>query len=121
MKKITIILSLILIVSACSNPRIENKIVYDNTLATVLFFSNGDNCNTCDLQAEILKELIIEVKDYIEFQEIINTKDNLSIINSYGIKSFPSVVIIDPNENIIKKFPPGIQSANNIKKYLNKN
>jgi len=120
MKKLINIILLILflmILTACNKQ--EKELMNIDKIGTLLFFSNiENNCESCEIQEEILENKIIKIyKDKINFINISPSK-NEHLINSYGIKIFPTIIISDIKDNIVKRFAPGVQSAKNISQIL---
>jgi thioredoxin-like negative regulator of GroEL len=91
-----------------------------NGKATLIFFQNPDG-GPCKMQKEVLDKL----------QSVRQGNFNLVAINSmkqedqkafydYGIRSLPSLVLVDKNRRIARVFPPGIQSKEVLTASLDK-
>jgi thioredoxin 1 len=81
---------------------------------TILFFMNP-NGRPCQMQNEILSaikdSLVARASTtYIKTTEPAD-RERFSV---YGIRGLPSLIIVDSNNKEIKRFTPGIQSAETI-------
>jgi thiol-disulfide isomerase/thioredoxin len=68
-------------------------------------------CGQCRLQSKILEGL-----EGIEIEPI-DCTENEELVEKYGIVSLPVLIILDDNDNIIKRFD-GITQLDNIKKTI---
>ena len=78
--------------------------------STVVFFLNPQG-GPCKAQNEILKNLQKDRKNnfniaYVSALEQANRK----AFYDYGVRSLPTLVVVDGNGKIAKYFPPGIQT-----------
>ncbi len=91
-----------------STPELKKTIGAGNK-ATVVFFLNP-NGGPCRAQNEILQKLHDERKGsfnivYVSAME----QQNQQAFYDYGIRSLPSLVIVDRSGKVSRVFPPGIQ------------
>jgi len=73
----------------------------------------------CQEQNKIITDLEVKNPNLKTTRVDLTDPANSSLANKYGIRSVPSVVILDGQSKIVKQFTPGIQSQENLKKYLN--
>ncbi len=85
---------------------------------TVVFFINP-NGGPCRAQKEILLELQKDRKGNfnIAYVDAMN-QANQRAFYDYGVRSLPTVVIVDSKGKIAKYFPPGIQNYDTLSKAL---
>ncbi len=86
---------------------------------TLLFFLNPNGA-PCQRQAKILKQSMEQISTKADVSYI-STTDPMSrfSFSRYGIRSLPSLVLLDANGNVSKHFPPGIRSVDEITSALN--
>jgi len=86
---------------------------------TVVFFMNPAGI-PCGQQNEILKKLYQDrgVSFTIAYVSAIRPEDEKAFYD-YGIRSLPSLVLVDSNGNISRHFPPGIQSYDTLAQAMN--
>jgi thioredoxin 1 len=78
---------------------------------TIVFFQNpmGGPCRT---QNEILQRLLKERKNGFNIASVSTMKqEDQRGFYDYGVRSLPTIVLVDKNGNINRFFPPGIQSS----------
>jgi len=76
----------------------------------LLFFINP-NGRPCQIQDSILDEIKPKLSSATEIVYIKTTDPAArEMFYKFGIRSLPNLVLTDLNGNIIKRFPPGIQS-----------
>ncbi|MDH4161180.1 MAG: thioredoxin family protein [Nitrospirota bacterium] len=85
---------------------------------TVVFFINP-NGGPCKAQKEILVQLQKDRKGNfnIAYVDAMN-QANQKAFYDYGVRSLPTVVVVDGKGKIAKYFPPGIQSYDVLAKTL---
>jgi thioredoxin 1 len=90
-----------------STPSIKQAI--ESKKKTVLFFLNP-NGSPCQRQDAILKKLHKNLAEAFNLTYVssINSNDKQAFYD-YGIRSLPSVVLVDSKGKIAHHFPPGIQ------------
>ena len=78
--------------------------------ATLVFFQNPDG-GPCKIQKEVLDKLQSVRKGNFNLVSINSMKqEDQKAFYDYGIRSLPSLVLVDKNGRIARVFPPGIQS-----------
>lgn len=129
LKQIIITLTLIFLTfNANANPAIEqkdqikNKEVTENTInkGTLLLFINpaGRPCQMQDAiiqknKKSILKNISLE---YIK-TTVINDRQKFY---KYGIRGLPSLILLNKNDKVAKRFAPGIRESASIIAEINK-
>ncbi len=72
----------------------------------------------CQQQDKILQAME-EGNSNLEVTRVdVNDPNNSALANKYGIRSVPSVVVLDKEGKTVKQFAPGIQPESTLKKYL---
>jgi thioredoxin 1 len=86
----------------------------DSAKGSLLFFLNP-NGRPCQIQDQYLSEIRTQIDEVANIVYIRTTDPNdKSLFYKYGIRSLPSMIILDENENIAQRFSPGIQSSSSI-------
>ncbi len=81
---------------------------------TLLFFLNP-NGRPCQIQDKILNDLKHEISKKLEIQYIKTTNpDDRQSFYDYSVRALPSLVIIDSNLKVVKRFTPGIKRKTDI-------
>ncbi len=79
--------------------------------STVVFFLNP-NGGPCKAQNEILQKLQKDRKSNFNIADVSALEQaNQKAFYDYGVRSLPTLVLVDSKGKIAKVFPPGIQSA----------
>jgi len=73
----------------------------------------------CQQQNEILSKMEEENSDITINRVDVNNPASSDLMNKYGIRTVPSIVILDEDGKTVNQFTPGIQSQATLKKYLN--
>jgi thiol-disulfide isomerase/thioredoxin len=82
--------------------------------ATLVFFQNP-NGGPCKIQKEILDKLQSDRKGNFNIVAISTMKpEDQKAFYDYGIRSLPSLVLVDKSSRIARVFPPGIQSNDTL-------
>lgn len=75
----------------------------------------ADWCSPCKMQGELLQSL-----DAVEIVPVnVENEENESLCNKYGVKSLPTLVLVDDKEDIIKEWH-GLTHPDEILKYISK-
>ena len=90
-------------------------------VGTLIFFLNP-NGRPCKMQDKIFQDNLAQINQFAKIKYITTTKpSNRSIFNKYGIRSLPSLVLLDSHGKITKRFSPGIQQINTLLPELQRN
>ena len=85
---------------------------------TVVFFINPQG-GPCRAQKEILEKLLKDRKGNFNIAFVDATRqENQRAFYDYGVRSLPTVVVVDAKGKIVKYFPPGIQTYDILAKTL---
>jgi thioredoxin 1 len=77
---------------------------------TIVFFQNPMG-GPCRAQNEILQKLLKDRKNGFNLASVSTMKqEDQRGFYDYGVRSLPTLVLVDKNGNINRFFPPGIQS-----------
>ncbi len=80
----------------------------------LLFFMNP-NGRPCQIQDEALSGVRAEIEPIADIVSIMTTNPNdEELFYRYGVRSLPTLVILNSDGREFKRFPPGIQSAKDI-------
>lgn len=86
---------------------------------TLIFFQNPHGV-PCKIQKEVLDKLQAERKANFNIASVSTTRqEDQKAFYDYGIRSLPSLVLVDRNGKIARVFPPGIQSGETLASALN--
>lgn len=90
----------------------------------LIFFINP-NGRPCQMQDEIITEKIEELSKTVELIYYSTTEEkDMKYFYSYGIRSLPSLIVVDKNGKELKRFSPGIHRyellSSGIKEALSK-
>ncbi len=84
----------------------------------LLFFINPHG-RPCQMQDEILTKMGTKLTDKADLRYIKTTvQSDRQEFYKYGIRALPSMVLLDSEGNVAKRFPPGIQNEESILKSL---
>ena len=85
-----------------------------NGKATLIFFQNP-NGGPCRMQKEVLDQLKAVRKGNFNIASVSTMKqEDQKAFYDYGIRSLPSLVLVDKNGKISRVFSPGIQSRETL-------
>jgi thioredoxin 1 len=85
---------------------------------TILFFMNPSGA-PCQMQDKILTDMGKSLTDHAVLHYVKTTvPSDRGTFAEYGIRALPSLIIIDSNRKVIKRFPPGIQSVESIRQAI---
>lgn len=100
-------------VAPLSTPELK-KIIGSNGKATLVFFQNPYG-GPCKAQKVVLDKLVEQRKGNVNIVGInaMNQNDQKAFYD-YGVRSLPSLVLVDKSGKIGKVFPPGIQNIETI-------
>ena len=100
-----------------STPELKNTIASKGK-PTLIFFQNP-NGGPCKAQKVVLDTLIVQRKGSFNIANVnaMNQSDQKAF-NDYGVRSLPSLVLVDRVGKINRVFPPGIQNSEAISSAL---
>ena len=83
-------------------------------MSTIVFFQNP-NGGPCKMQKQILDALQQERKNNFNIAAVSTMKqEDQKAFYDYGIRSLPSLVLVDKSGKISRVFPPGIQNKETL-------
>lgn len=86
------------------------KTIGANGKATLVFFQNPYG-GPCRMQKEVLDKLMQDKKGGFNIVAVNATNQNdQKAFYDYGVRSLPSLVLVDKGGKIARVFPPGIQA-----------
>ncbi|NOZ07499.1 MAG: thioredoxin family protein [FCB group bacterium] len=81
---------------------------------TLLFFMNP-NGGPCQMQDRYLQDASEEIKEYADVVYVKTTDDrSKSMFYQYGVRSLPQIILLDHDQQEIRRFSPGIQQPATI-------
>lgn len=96
-----------------STPTIK-KAVASNGKPTLIFFENPNGA-PCRMQKELLNLLVEKRKGNFNIASVSTmNRDDQKGFYDYGVRSLPTLVLVDKAGKISRVFPPGIQSLEAI-------
>ena len=87
----------------------------DNVAKKQLLFFMNPNGRPCQMQDEIIRKMGGALTDVATVKYIKTTnRDDYPTFRTYGIRGLPSLIILDEKGSELKRFTPGVQSAETI-------
>ncbi len=85
-----------------------------------IYFFMNPNGYPCQMQLAVIDGMKEKLLSKATVKYIKTTVDSdLDEFNKYGIRGLPSLIILDKNGKVLKRFTPGIQDENTILNALN--
>lgn len=126
--RFTILFLIFIVVAGCGagekDPLPEDNQVSKESISTakrkLLFFINP-NGYPCQMQERILSENAAEIDSYADVEYVSTAVPNdRKKFYKYGIRALPILILVDKEENVIKRFSPGIKKIGEIMQYIKK-
>lgn len=84
-----------------------------------LVFFLDPNGGPCQMQNQILEGMGGELQGKVELRYVQTTRqEDLQYFYAYGVRGLPLLMLVDSSGKEIKRLPPGVNSAENIRKLL---
>ncbi len=84
-----------------------------------LVFFLDPNGGPCRMQDSILQSMTAELEDKVNLRYVQTTvPEDINIFYAYGIRGLPTIVLVDASGKEIKRLPPGVKSADDIRTLL---
>ena len=100
-----------------STPELK-QVIGSNGKATLVFFQNPYG-RPCKMQKEVLDKLQNSRKGNFNIAPVnAMRQEDQKAFNDYGIRSLPSLVLVDKRGNIARVFAPGIQGIETLSSAL---
>jgi hypothetical protein len=81
---------------------------------TLVFFINPAG-RPCQMQDQLLKESRAQWEPLATLRYArTDTPEDRELFYGYGVRSLPNLILVDPAGKELKRFPPGIQSAETV-------
>ena len=73
------------------------------------------NGRPCQMQDQYIQQMRSQIEEHAEIVYVKTTvSEDKSLFYKYGIRSLPALVLIDGQDQVTRRFSPGIQSGNTI-------
>ncbi len=90
------------------------RVIGTNSKATLIFFQNP-NGGPCKIQKEVLDKLQNDRKGNFNIAAVSTLRqEDQKAFYDYGIRSLPSLVLVDKSGKIARVFAPGIQNSETL-------
>jgi hypothetical protein len=91
-----------------------NTVDPENSRGSLLFFMNPYG-RPCQMQESNLKQVQTDISQYADIVYVRTDRpQDKSLFYEYGIRSLPSLVLVNKDDQVVHRFTPGIQQANTI-------
>jgi thioredoxin 1 len=118
--KFVSILLLVLFLVGCSEngaPEISSSPHTSDAYSLVFFLD--PNGRPCQLQDEILQGMAGELEGFVNLRYLMTTvPGDLDYFYSFGIRGLPALLLADASGREIRRLPPGVKSAAEIRALL---
>jgi thioredoxin 1 len=85
----------------------------------LVFFINPDG-GPCKMQENILNQMSAELDGKVLIRPVKTTvQADMDIFYAYGIRALPTILLADSSGKEISRLPPGVHSAETIRKLIN--
>lgn len=85
---------------------------------TLMFFMNPHG-EPCRVQNSILNGVMPSISESVDIRYVKTTNPaDEELFYTYAIRGLPSMIIVDAESKVIKRFSPGIQSGDTIRQYV---
>ena len=96
---------------AKNNPEIADRL---------LVFFLDPNGGPCKMQVNILKQMENELNGKVLIRPVQTTvPEDHNLFYAYGIRGLPTILLADSSGKEIKRLPPGVQTAEQIRSLIN--
>lgn len=97
--------------SSTESPSADSATTPPTPKRTLLFFKNPAGV-PCQMQERILAELGSRLTDQVNIISVsTDVPSDRPVFGHYGIRALPTLVLLDSQQNEIRRFPPGIQNG----------
>jgi thioredoxin 1 len=84
-----------------------------------LVFFLDPNGRPCQMQDAILKDMAAELEGIVKLRYVLTTvPSDLNYFYSFGIRGLPALLLADASGKEIRRLPPGVKSAEEIRGLL---
>lgn len=115
----TLLITLLFALFGCSNSPETTVNKPETSDEPFLVFFLDPNGGPCRMQDQVLAGMSDELKGQVNLYYVQTTvPDDKKIFYAYGIRALPTLVLADPSGKEIKRLPPGVRSAEEIRNLL---
>jgi thioredoxin 1 len=137
MQKCIVFFVLLFLVTACSNDEqpgeSSNSVTAETQASTsvtetgtrqvashkIIFFLNP-NGGPCRQQLSILNDMAAELRGIVDIQYVqTSVPGDRALFSQYGIRGLPTLLLADASGKEIKRIPPGVKQADDIRLLIN--
>jgi thioredoxin 1 len=120
LKLVPILLLLVLSLLGCSeNSASAVSSPQHSSEGYFLVFFLDPNGRPCQMQDEILKDMAEELETTVKLRYVLTTVPaDLDYFYSFGIRGLPALLLTDASGKEIRRLPPGVKSAKEIRGLL---
>lgn len=87
---------------------------------TLLFFMNPNGA-PCQMQLQIIDSIRAKLEKQVNIVPVSTANfGDQAQFRKYGIRYLPALLVVDGNQQELRRFPPGIQSAEEILKEISR-
>lgn len=99
---------------------VEKQTIQNDSEKKLLFFINP-NGHPCQIQDQILKDMGSSLTDNAELEYIPTTdmKNSRPLFMQYGVRALPTLILLNGDGSVNRRFTPGIIDAETISSALN--
>jgi thioredoxin 1 len=117
--KLVPILLLVLFLLGCSENSASVSSPQHSSEASFLVFFLDPNGRPCQMQDAILKDMAAELEGIVKLRYVSTTVPaDLDYFYSFGIRGLPALLLADASGKEIRRLPPGVRSAEEIRGLL---
>lgn len=118
-KKVFLVLLSLFILGCSEGDKVPATVSSDGAGPQLLFFLDP-NGGPCMMQGRILASMEEELRDLAVVREIRTTvPEDRPLFGQFGIRGLPSLILVDAGGKEIRRLPPGVKSAEEIRFLLN--
>lgn len=118
-KKVFLVLLSFFVLGCSEGDKVPATVSSDGAGPQLLFFLDP-NGGPCMMQGRILASMEEEMRDLAVVREIRTTvPEDRPLFGQFGIRGLPSLILVDAGGKEIRRLPPGVKSAEEIRFLLN--
>ncbi len=118
-KKVFLVLLSLFVMGCSEGDKVPATVSNDGAGPQLLFFLDP-NGGPCMMQGRILASMEEELRDLAVVREIRTTvPEDRPLFGQFGIRGLPSLILVDAGGKEIRRLPPGVKSAEEIRFLLN--
>lgn len=111
-------LLLIFLFGCTEGPKSPETGAADGGTPSLVFFLDPNGA-PCRMQDAILKDMAEELRGKVDLRYVQTTvPSDLDTFYAFGIRGLPALLLTDPSGKEIRRLPPGVKSAEEIRRLL---